>query len=98
MVRACGVVVSASRGVAERVVCVIYLLELPCAGRAFGRVGGDTVGMRFKRLSVMLFSLEQGAHGQRKLVLLVRISDLLLGCARRYLEDRIWTVFQALRR
>lgn len=51
MVGARGVVVAAARGVAERVVGVVYLLEFFGAGGAFGGVGGDAVGVGFERLS-----------------------------------------------
>lgn len=45
MVDSCGVVVSSSRGVGERVVGVVYLLELAGACCALWGVGGDAVGV-----------------------------------------------------
>ena len=47
MVSARGVVVAAAGGVGEREVGVVDLLEFLGAGRAFGGVGGDAVGMGF---------------------------------------------------
>jgi hypothetical protein len=42
-----GVVVAAAGGVRERVVGVVYYLELAGSFRAFWGVGGDAVGMGF---------------------------------------------------
>ena len=63
VVRARGVVVSAAGGVRERVVGVVDLLEGLCAGGAFGRVGGDAVGVRFEGLSVRGDGLDVLAGG-----------------------------------
>lgn len=53
MVCACGVVVSAARGVGEGVVGVVYLLEFLGTGRAFWGVGCYAVGVGFQGLSVL---------------------------------------------
>ena len=51
LVGARAVVVAAARGVRERVVGVVYLLEALCAGGAFGAVCGDAVGVVLEGLS-----------------------------------------------
>lgn len=43
-----GVVLAPPAGVGERVVGVVYGLELLCAGGALGGVGGDAVGVGFE--------------------------------------------------
>lgn len=51
MVRPCGIVVAAASGIGKRIVSVINLLELLCAGGTFGRVSRDAVRVRFQGLA-----------------------------------------------
>lgn len=48
MVRACFVVLASARGVGQRVVGVVYELELASSFWAFGGFVGDAVGVRFE--------------------------------------------------
>lgn len=43
MVCARGIIIAASSGVREGIVCVVYLLEFPCAGGTFRGVCRDSV-------------------------------------------------------
>ena len=64
MVGSCSVVVASASGVRKRVVCVIDLLELLRTGRSFGRVTGDSVGVRFQgRAFVCIADLLLGGIG-----------------------------------
>jgi len=81
-----GVVVAAPAGVREGVVGVVDLLEFLRAAGAFGRVGGDAVGVVAEGLSMGVSSSSAGvcSGGGGWWVpvvdaLLVGIADLLLG-------------------
>ena len=52
----CDVVIPSSRGVAEGIVSVVYLLESFCSGRALGRVCGHTVWVVFESLTLVGFT------------------------------------------
>jgi hypothetical protein len=79
VVASCSVVVSSSGRVRESVVGVINLLEFSGAGCAFGRVGGNTIGVVLQCLSEG-FPLGRFSDHFYYNVLLVGSTDLLLCC------------------
>jgi len=57
-----GVVVSATDGITEDIVGVVYLLELLCAGGASRVIVGDSVGVGFEGCALVGFT-DLGGRG-----------------------------------
>jgi hypothetical protein len=92
MVDACGVVVATARGVRERVVCVVNLLEFTSTLSAFGGVGGYAVGVGAEGCSGGSLDIEGRFKHWSGILLLVGIANLLLGCCGGYAEGGICVV------